>query len=274
MGCRLRGVLRSLLSTTSPHSLETSRTLRLTGLQISDLRHILERCDRDDSDDSSSSNWSRRQSEDAPYPAAFKFQREPHGSFPTSGKHNLSIASSIVPGLDLSSFHPPHEDCAWSLLRIYFANVDPLIRLIHRPSFYETLQKFFRNIYDRQSENGACLLSSASISTSAASSHGYNYIAPSRNGLSEGSYQQSPARMRAFEALLFAVYHAAASSLTKSDAGRDQYADAQDGLPTLFKNYRRPTELALENTDFMQSRSLETLQALVLLLVGDRSPAP
>lgn len=77
--------------------------------------------------------------------------------------------------------------------------------------------------------------------------------------------------MRAFEALLFAIYHAAASSFTDCDVRENLYPGVHSDLPQSLEKYRRATELALENAEFMQSEKLETLQALVLLLVCNQS---
>ena len=183
----------------------------------------------------------------------------------------MSVASSSVTGLDLSSFHPSYEEHASALLRLYFANVDPLIRLLHKPSFYSTLQRFFRRFRDPQSINGTHNPSSELVFENANENTKSHYIAQSQTSYSGASYQQSHDEMRAFEALLFAIYHAAASSLTDCDACVNLYPSVRSNLPHSLKNYRRATELALENAEFMQSEKLETLQALVLLLVCNQS---
>ena len=216
-------------------------------------------------------SFSGQQSEEAPRKTPFRIQTAPLSSFPASEAHNLSVTSSSVTGLDLSNFHPSYEEHAWALLRLYFANVDPLIRLLHKPSFYSTLEQFFRRFRNPQSIYGTHDPSSELVFENANENIKSHYRAQSQTCYLGDSYQQSHDQMRAFEALLFAIYHAAASSFTDCDACVNLYPSVQSDLPHSLENYRRATELALENAEFMQSEKLETLQALVLLLVCNQS---
>lgn len=66
------------------------------------------------------------------------------------------------------------------------------------------------------------------------------------------------------EALLFAVYYCAVTSLTHQECL--QYF--QDGREQLLARYRSGTETALANADMLSTTELGTLQALVIFLVS------
>ena len=66
------------------------------------------------------------------------------------------------------------------------------------------------------------------------------------------------------EALLFAVYYAATTTLTE----RECLAVLENGKETLLAQYRTGVERALSNADFLRRCDLRSLQALTIFLVG------
>ena len=66
------------------------------------------------------------------------------------------------------------------------------------------------------------------------------------------------------EAILFAMYYGAITSLTRDECL--QYF--QDGKDSLLARYRAGAERALSNANYLLDCDLGTLQALTLLLVG------
>ena len=66
------------------------------------------------------------------------------------------------------------------------------------------------------------------------------------------------------EALLFAMYYAAITSLTPEQCSQK----FQEGRETLLARYRMGTEVALSNADLLNTKEMGTLQALVIFLVS------
>lgn len=66
------------------------------------------------------------------------------------------------------------------------------------------------------------------------------------------------------EALLFAVYYCAVTSLTQEECLQHFH----DGRQNLLARYRTGTETALANADMLNTTELGTLQALVIFLVS------
>lgn len=69
---------------------------------------------------------------------------------------------------------------------------------------------------------------------------------------------------KSMEALLFAMYYAAVTSLTSEDCTKY----FQEDRCTLLDRYRFATEVALANADILTSADMTTLQALVIFLVS------
>lgn len=111
--------------------------------------------------------------------------------------------------------HPPRETIL-HLWKIYCRNVDPLIKILHRPTLNEDIEAF---VSSPQSQ-----------------------LPPSKN------------------ALLFAIYFAAASTLSNQDSLR-QLGEGQD---VLIKRYRAGVEKALAAADYLNSNELTTLQAATI----------
>lgn len=112
--------------------------------------------------------------------------------------------------------HPPPERIK-KLRELYFRNVDPLIKILHRPTIEREFDVFMIN--------------------------------PEDNPLS-----------RSTEALYFAMYFAAVTSLQPEDC-RQQLGEDRGPLAV---QYRQAVELALARADYLNNTSLESLQALTL----------
>lgn len=112
--------------------------------------------------------------------------------------------------------HPPPERMK-KLREIYFRNLDPLLKILHRPTIEREFDVFIVNPEDNP-----------------------------------------PSRMA--EALFFAMYFAAVTSLSPESCARQ--LGEERGL--LAVQYRQAVEIALARADYLNSTSLETLQALTL----------
>lgn len=66
------------------------------------------------------------------------------------------------------------------------------------------------------------------------------------------------------EALLFAMYYAAITSLTQEECLHNFH----DGRSSLLARFRSGTESALSNADLLSTKEIGTLQALVIFLVS------
>ncbi|KAI4163671.1 MAG: hypothetical protein LQ342_002705 [Letrouitia transgressa] len=123
------------------------------------------------------------------------------------------------PRINLRSLHPSpkHIEALWA---IYTVNVDPINRIVHKP----TLRKFI----------------------SGAKEH--------LDSIPGGSKMQ---------ALMFAIYYAAVTSLTPGDC-MVQFGEEKAAL---LAKYRFGTEQALAKADILNSMEIVTLQALVIFLI-------
>lgn len=126
------------------------------------------------------------------------------------------FANALAGGAPDLLRHPPPERMK-RLRELYFQNVDPLIKILHRPTVEREFDVFMIN--------------------------------PDNNPLS-----------RTTEALFFAMYFAAVTSLTPESCQRQLGEDR--GL--LVLQYRQGVELALARADYLNNTSLESLQALTL----------
>ena len=66
------------------------------------------------------------------------------------------------------------------------------------------------------------------------------------------------------EALLFAMYYAAVTSLTEEEC----LQNFDDARSSLLARYRSATESALSNADLLSTKEIGTLQALAIFLVS------
>lgn len=119
-------------------------------------------------------------------------------------------------------FHPSptHIIHLWS---VFIVNIDPLVRLLHKPTTKERIIAIADNV--------------ASISD------------------------------KPFEALLFAIYFASITSLTVEECRNTFYEEKE----TLLDRYRFAIQQALARATFLNSRTVVTLQALIIYLVWELS---
>lgn len=124
----------------------------------------------------------------------------------------------------LSGFHPSGSRILF-LWNIFASNVDPLVRLLHKPGMQRELIKVTEN---------------------------------------RGNELSKP-----LEALLFAIYFASVTSM----AAEDCRISFQEERHIMLDRYRFAVQQALARANFLSSRSLVTLQALLIYLVIHSTPA-
>lgn len=130
----------------------------------------------------------------------------------------LSIGS---PSQNLVDLHPPY-DTALELWKIFIENIDPIVKIVHVPSFQPILQR------------GAA----------------------------------SPSSLpKATEALLFAVYHFAASSISDEQCQKI----FKQPQTEVFDRLHAAARQALVNAHFMRTTELMVLQAYLLFLLAVRT---
>ncbi|KAI0599902.1 fungal-specific transcription factor domain-containing protein [Biscogniauxia sp. FL1348] len=122
--------------------------------------------------------------------------------------------------------HPPPEHIRF-LTATYFQNVDMLLKILHRPTVSAALHAFADQLERRPQ-------------TTQTQTH---LLSPER------------------EALFFAIYYAAVTSLPTSKCAAHL---GGAGRSSLAQSYRAGLERALARADYLNSSSLETLQALTL----------
>ena len=111
------------------------------------------------------------------------------------------------------------------LIKFYFSNVDPVCKVLHRP----TVDTYFSNLEP--------LIDS-----------------------STGRF-----KFRSFEAVTFAAYFAAVTSMSPQEC-LTHLGEQRD---VLVERYKRSTELALFQADFLSTLEIPTLQALTIYIVSD-----
>lgn len=151
---------------------------------------------------------------------------------------DLDVKSSLVFGSgaltdDISRFLPESIQDCYKLLDYYFANVDSMMKLLHRPTFTRRYSQYLQKRMPAQ------------------------YCAT-------GTGTMDDAALRVFEPLAFMVFYTAVNSLQPSEAVSEFHAEKNP----LLQKYRQGLELALEKADFLTTSSIEVLQAFVMLLVS------
>ncbi|OJJ73335.1 hypothetical protein ASPBRDRAFT_28585 [Aspergillus brasiliensis CBS 101740] len=122
------------------------------------------------------------------------------------------------------------EDC-YLLLNVFLANVDPIVRIIHRPSLARR--------FDASRDD-----------------------TPTQGGSSNSGTIFSTTKTDAFKPLAMSIFYAAVNSMKDIDVSTMFGTDKT----SLLDRYRMGTELLLKRQTFMTSRVLEVLQAFVILL--------
>lgn len=123
---------------------------------------------------------------------------------------------------------------------MYLANVDPIVRIIHRPSLARRFDAFVRSQYPDSRD-----------------------YTPTQGGDSNGGTSCGPTKIGAFQPLVMSIFYAAVNSIKDTEVatmfGMDKVS--------LLNRYRMGTEMLLKRQKFMTSRIFEVLQAFVILLV-------
>ena len=140
---------------------------------------------------------------------------------------------------DPSQLYPVSKDDCVYLLDKYVANVDPIVKLMHRPTLIAKFTRFIdlHDIYNLTDDSIPNQESGAKI---------------------------RPDVKRTFEPLFFGVALCALNSL-HPDIVASKF---QVGKASLIQRFKTGLELALGRVEFMSSRSLEVLQGFVMLIVG------
>ncbi|KZF25226.1 hypothetical protein L228DRAFT_236348 [Xylona heveae TC161] len=139
---------------------------------------------------------------------------------------------------DLTPWVPNSREDCYLLLGIFLANVDPMLRLIHKPTFTRKFDAFVKGL-SRQPRR---------------SSHGHT---PDDRG--KGLTGCDP-----FEPLVLAVFFAAVNSM-KTQEVFEKFS-IEKGV--LLEKFKQGTELALKREKLLTTRSIEVLQAFVILLTS------
>ncbi|GKZ36104.1 hypothetical protein AbraIFM66950_007011 [Aspergillus brasiliensis] len=130
------------------------------------------------------------------------------------------------------------EDC-YLLLNVFLANVDPIVRIIHRPSLARRFDVFVRSHYPDSRDD-----------------------TPTQGGSSNSGTIYSTTKTDVFKPLAMSIFYAAVNSMKETDVSTKFGTDKT----SLLDRYRMGTELLLKRQKFVTSRIFEVLQAFVILL--------
>jgi hypothetical protein len=161
---------------------------------------------------------------------------------------------------DVSTLRFENDTLVVKLVDIFIANVDPFIRVIHKPTFFDNLHEY---LTARRKKWNPQYPWNAALSPQSAHKQSDSQRQDFRNDL------DSPeSKLAAFEGLLLAVCHAAVAS-TDNETLHQLFQDHHLDHYVFLAKYRKATQVTLSHVDFLQSERLESLQALVLLLVSN-----
>ncbi|GFG12000.1 quinidine resistance protein 3 [Aspergillus udagawae] len=139
---------------------------------------------------------------------------------------------------DTYSFYPDTREDCYLLLNVFLANVDPIVRIVHRPSLARRFDGFIRTHY---------LIDKTPVGSSYSNNMAFN-----------------PNRSDAFEPLAMSIFYAAINSMKETDISTAFNTHKSH----LLRRYRAGTELYLKQHEFMTSRIFEILQAFVIFLTA------
>lgn len=133
----------------------------------------------------------------------------------------------------LTSWLPNSADDCFFLLNIFYSHVDPIMRLVHKPSLARRFTQYVNQVY----------------------------------GPGRDSSESAPdPTMHTFEPLALAIFYSAINSLSPDSIS--QRFDTEK--PALLTQFQTAIELGLGREGFLTTSSIEVLQAFVLLLVSSR----
>ncbi|GIJ85616.1 hypothetical protein Asppvi_004475 [Aspergillus pseudoviridinutans] len=134
-------------------------------------------------------------------------------------------------------FYPDTRGDCYLLLNVFLANVDPVVRIVHRPSLARRFDGFIRTHYslDKTPVGSSCHYMTFDINQS-----------------------------DTFEPLAMSIFYAAINSMKETDVSAAFNTDKS----RLLLRYRAGIEVYLKQHDFMTSRVFEVLQAFVIFLTA------
>ncbi|EFE33109.1 C6 transcription factor, putative [Trichophyton benhamiae CBS 112371] len=149
--------------------------------------------------------------------------------------------STEVPSDSLAPWVPKTAEECFTLLDIFYSNVDPMTRLVHKPSLRKRFLQYTMEIYGPNSQTST------------------------DNGTTQTPY---PA-IHTFEPLALAIFYSSINSLS-SEAVQARFATEKGPL---LARFQRGVEYGLGREDFLTTPRIEVLQAFVLLLGLHREPS-
>ncbi|GKZ19761.1 hypothetical protein AbraIFM66951_009832 [Aspergillus brasiliensis] len=139
----------------------------------------------------------------------------------------------------IDNFWPDTREDCYLLLNVFLANVDPIVRIIHRPSLARRFDVFVRSQYPDSGDD-----------------------TPTQGGSSNSGTIYSTTKTDVFKPLAMSIFYAAVNSMKETDVSTMFGTDKT----SLLDRYRMGTELLLKRQKFVTSRIFEVLQAFVILL--------
>jgi hypothetical protein len=140
-----------------------------------------------------------------------------------------------------SGFDPPIAAHVVILVKVFLKNVDPFIRIIHKPSFLLMLDRYLGMVYK------GCPLKDQDIASS--------------------SRDEGIPEISSFKPLLFSLLYAATISIHE-DNFQQLFPGSFTSCHVLTSEYRKATELALAEVDFVQTNDMIALQEMTIFLVS------
>ncbi|OQE05142.1 hypothetical protein PENVUL_c027G01728 [Penicillium vulpinum] len=140
-----------------------------------------------------------------------------------------------------TAFWPDTQEDCYLLLNVFLANVDPIHRIVHRPSLARRFDAFVRTHYLLENDH-----------------HNHTMTG------SDSNMDSHRSNMDAFEPLVMSIFYAAVNSMKDTEIATVFGAEKS----YLLHRYRRGTEVFLKRQKFMTSRIFEVLQAFVIFLTA------
>lgn len=138
---------------------------------------------------------------------------------------------------DLRKWAPPSADACLVLLGTFYSNVDPMTRIVHKPTLKRRLIQYIDYTYGRD-----------------ASSSDDGELLAAHSGKD----------IHTFEPLALAIFYSSINSLSAEDVLL-QFSIEKEALLSQFQH---GVQVALGRENFLTTSSIELLQAFVLLLVS------
>lgn len=179
-----------------------------------------------------------------------------------------SLPTKDAPITQNASLSLPDDSLHETLLNTFRCHVDPLVRLLHWPSFLEQCQIFRQRTASPAEERSNSQYSSpffpsAQFETAPQTMYSNPRIVPSQNPTSR---TKSPDP--AFIGLLYSVYYAAIVSIVHGPSPQDLGSNINPfSLMATFKGEVAKRVLALDGS-VARPQSLQALQAMTLALVS------